>query len=124
MQQYSLSDHKYVRRELFNLHIKGGLIKPDKTQKLMGWWYDRTLIHKPKVVMEFGIGSESKDEFTEQPSSLRFDNYNQIRAVIFHLLRASVLLGKSERVITEQNRDYHLNKDIEALKEFYTEVLR
>ena len=109
---------------MFNLHIKGGLIKPDKTQKLMGWWYDRTLTMTPKAVIEFGIGSESKDEFTEQPSSLRFDNYHQLKAFIYHLQRVSVLLGKANGNITPENRDYYLKKDFEAIKEFYGEVLR
>lgn len=122
-QSYELSQHGYVRRHLFTLHIKGGLMNPDKTQKVDGYFYDKTLTKNAKICIDSGIASEEKDEFTEQTSSLRFDNYGQLKAYIFHLIRASVFLGKASRAITAENIEYHRQKDIEAIQEFYREVL-
>ena len=122
-QSYQLSQHGYVRRHLFTLHVKGGLFKPDKTQKIDGFFYDKTLTQSPKICIDSGIASEEKDEFQEQTSSLRFDKYGQLKAYIFHLIRCSVFLGKAEHVITAENIAYWRQKDIEAINDFYKEML-
>lgn len=123
MAEYQLSDHNYVRRELFNLHVQGGLKNPDRIQKVEGWYYDKTLAHSAKIVIDFGIGSQSRDEFVEDPSSLRFDNYQQLKAFIFHLIRGSVLLGKTTGNINPQNYKYLMEQDIETIKEHYAALL-
>ena len=119
MGQITLSEHGYRTRELFNLHVKGGLIKPNRTQKIVGSLYEAEITLTPKIVIKFGIANESQDIFIEKPSSLRFDSYVQLEALIFHLLRANVFLGRRTNAITPYNFQARLKKAREIVEEYY-----
>ena len=118
-----ISKQGFRRRLLFNLHIKGGLNNPDRIQKLEGWFYEATLDKNPKIEMNFAIGSEKLDTFIENPSSLRFEEYQPMKALIFHLMKGSIILAKREGKITAKNYEYYLQKDIDQLKEYYKEMI-
>jgi hypothetical protein len=119
MQELKLSEHGYLKREIFNIHVKGGLKKWDKTQKIVGSYYASTEKHSPKIVINFGLASESRDEFEETPSSLRFDSYDQLQAFIFHLLRCNAMLGKLTGKITSTNFNARLKKAKDIVEAHY-----
>ena len=115
------SKQGFRKRLLFNLHIKGGL--NNRIQKLEGWLYEPTIDSNAKIEMNFAIGSEKLDTFIETPSSLRFEAYQPMKALIFHLMKNSVILAKREGTITAKNYEYHLNRDIEQLREHYKAII-
>ena len=119
MTQITLSEHGYKKADLFNLHFKGGLLMSNRTQKIVGSIYDGTNELTPKFVLHFGLARENEDQFIEKPSSLRFDNYQQLESFIFHLLRANVHLGRKTNAITPQNFQPRLKKALEIVEENY-----
>lgn len=122
MMQTSLSQSKFRKYQLFRLHIKGGLVNEDKTQILEGSYYPSAYGMTDKIVLDFAIGSIQKDEFQEQPKSLRFDSYQQVKALIFHLTKASIILAKRQGIITMQNKGKMMHDDMKAIEDFYNEA--
>lgn len=123
MMQTSLSQNKFVKYQLFRLHIKGGLVNEDKTQILEGSYYPSAYGMTNKIVLDFALGSIKDDQFQEQPKSLRFDSYQQVKALIFHLTRASIVLAKKQGAITPQNKAKLFHDDVKALEDFYNETM-
>lgn len=120
--QTSLSKEKYKEYNLFRLHIKGGLENEDRTQIIEGYFYPSAEGKTDKIVFKQGIGSIRQDYFIEKPSSLRFDQYQQLKGYIFHATKASIILAKRQKIITIQNKKEMLRQDIEALESFYNEA--
>ena len=120
--QTSLSKEKYIEYNLFRLHVKGGLENEDRTQIIEGYFYPTAEGKTDKIVLKHGIGSIKHDAFIEKPSSLRFDQYQQLKAYTFHCLRSSIILAKRQHIITPQNKNKMLHDDIESIESFYNEA--
>jgi len=119
MSQISLSEQGYPELELFRLHVKGGLIFPDKTQIILGTFMERSKNFSPKVTITHAIGSDSTSKMTQEPSSIRFDNPIVLDALIFHLMRSNVKLGKKTGIITSKNIEAMLHQAYQKIEGYY-----
>lgn len=97
--------------------IKGGLLVPDRNQKVIVKLLPAEKDKNEKVVVTFGI--VKGDEWTEQPKSLRFDSYGDFLAFRNLILEASVKLGKREGTINPENVGYYLDKEYKLINKAY-----
>jgi len=101
-------------RELIaDLHLKGGLEKPDLFQKVELCYFLPTLTQKSKVVLKFGISNNK--HFTEKPVSLRFNHMGELVNLIRVLNAAMVKLGKQQGDITPDNFEYLINREVKFI---------
>jgi len=96
-----------------SLFLKGGLEKPELSQKVELCYFLPTLTNRSKVVLKFGISNEK--HFTETPVSLRFNHMGEIVNLIRSLNIAMVKLGKQQGDITPENFEYLINREIKFI---------
>lgn len=97
--------------------IKGGLLVPDHTQKVIVKLLPAEEDKNEKVVVTFGI--TKGDEWTEPPKSLRFDSYGDFLAFRNLILQANVLLGKREGTINPDNVGFYVDKETKLIMKAY-----
>lgn len=108
------------REVITDLHLKGGLEKPDLFQKVELCYFLPTPTLPSKVVLKFGISNNK--HFTEKPVSLRFNHVGEIVSLIRALYVAAVRLGKEQGDITPVNFDYLLDREIKFLEKTFRGV--
>jgi len=118
-----VSKHGFIKIPLFNITIRGGLRRADRTQKLVATYYLPSGKKSGKLVLEFAIADKDKDQFIEDESSLRFDGYNEIRYFISHMIESMIMIGKKEGKIRLDNFDYRLRNDLRLIEEAYRKRL-
>ena len=118
-----LSEHGYMTKPLFNLHIKGGLLHTDRIQKVEGAYYYPQGDMNGKIVIHFGIADVWHDKFVEKPSSLRFESINSLKSFIRHLLDVYVKVGREEGKITPANFLYMMKCDLEMVEDVYRQEI-
>ena len=121
--ELEISEHGFLNDLVFFQNVKGGLLHPDRTQRIEGRFYMGTDQLTPKLVLKFGIAVESESKFlenaNERPKAIRFDNRQAIRGFVFNLLKAEVYAGRKTKEINPHNFELRMKEDMELVEAAY-----
>src|SRR3990167_4783547 len=103
-----LTSEGYVKRNLGEMNVHGGLLLQDRTQKIKISFLDKTEDKNSKIVVSHVICNTEPEMEIEAPKSFRFDNFGSLHTFMALLLKAKVKLGKDQMDITSENVDFFI----------------